>query len=92
MGVGPEGSENALARVSLVNFHGHVILDKFVKPQEKVVDFRTAVSGVRPSDLQLENGFFIFISFHFFFFFFNFLWFELKCSPSISMHLHLLIH
>lgn len=77
VGVGPEGSENALARVSIVNFHGTVahqtkskvaycvcvcvcagntVLDTFVRPQERVVDFRTAVSGVRPSDILPVNG------------------------------------
>ena len=43
-----------LARVSVVNSHGHVVYDSFVAPQEKVVDYRTSVSGVRPADLR--NG------------------------------------
>lgn len=51
VGVGPGGRGSALARVSLVNWHGHVILDKFVRPQERVTDYRTWVSGVRPRDL-----------------------------------------
>ncbi|CAN7995772.1 unnamed protein product [Ixodes hexagonus] len=54
VGVGPEGRDSVLARVSLVNSMGHCIYDKFVKTLEEVVDYRTAVSGVRPSDL--ENG------------------------------------
>lgn len=52
VGVGPDGVEHALARVSMVNWHGQVILDTFVRPSERVTDFRTAVSGVRPSDLR----------------------------------------
>jgi RNA exonuclease 4 len=52
VGVGPEGSESILARVSIVNWHGAVLLDTFVQPKEKVTDYRTWVSGVRPSDLQ----------------------------------------
>lgn len=52
VGVGPLGSESILARVSLTNFYGHVILDTFVKPQEKVTDYRTWVSGVRPQNLK----------------------------------------
>lgn len=46
VGVGPEGTESALARVSFVNFYGHVIYDRFVRPREKVTDWRTWVSGV----------------------------------------------
>ncbi|KAI8084661.1 ribonuclease H-like domain-containing protein [Halteromyces radiatus] len=54
VGVGPEGKESALARVSLVNYNGAVLLDIFVKPQEKVTDYRTAVSGITPE--LLKNG------------------------------------
>ncbi|KAJ3350251.1 3'-5' exonuclease [Entophlyctis luteolus] len=46
VGVGPDGIESALARVSIVNFHGHVILDTFVIPRERVTDYRTHVSGI----------------------------------------------
>lgn len=52
VGVGPQGIQSELARVSIVNFHGHVIYDKFVKPREKVTDWRTFVSGIRPSDMH----------------------------------------
>nr|XP_050027293.1 RNA exonuclease 4-like [Dermacentor andersoni] len=57
VGVGHEGKDSVLARVSLVNVMGHVIYDKFVKPTEEVVDYRTAVSGVRPSDLEKAEDF-----------------------------------
>ncbi|WFD21066.1 3'-5' exonuclease [Malassezia caprae] len=52
VGVGPRGSRSALARVSIVNWHGHVVLDRFVKPKELVTDYRTWVSGVRARDLR----------------------------------------
>lgn len=52
VGVGLEGKESALARVSLVNYFGHVILDEFVKPQEKVTDWRTWVSGIKPEHMK----------------------------------------
>ncbi|CAO3608185.1 unnamed protein product [Cunninghamella echinulata] len=52
VGVGPDGIESALARASLVNYHGAVLLDVFVKPQEKVTDYRTAVSGITPALLK----------------------------------------
>jgi RNA exonuclease 4 len=51
VGVGPNGAASVLARVSIVNYDGAVLLDKFVKPVEVVTDYRTFVSGVRKSDL-----------------------------------------
>jgi RNA exonuclease 4 len=51
VGVGLNGSESSLARVSLVNYHGAVILDEFVKQRERVTDYRTFVSGIRAEDL-----------------------------------------
>uniref|UniRef100_V5GJC4 RNA exonuclease 4 n=2 Tax=Kalmanozyma brasiliensis (strain GHG001) TaxID=1365824 RepID=V5GJC4_KALBG len=57
VGVGVNGSESVLARVSIVNFHGATILDRFVRPQEKVTDYRTWVSGVRPKDLKNAPSF-----------------------------------
>ena len=52
VGVGRDGQDSILARVSIVNHFGHVLYDKFVAPREKVTDYRTAVSGVRPEDLE----------------------------------------
>ena len=52
VGVGINGEEHMLARVSIVNTHGHVIYDKYVAPQEKVIDYRTAVSGIRPENIK----------------------------------------
>ncbi|BGO99142.1 3'-5' exonuclease [Rhodotorula toruloides] len=57
VGVGPEGVESTLARVSIVNYHGCVILDRFVRPREKVTDYRTWVSGVREEDLRNAPSF-----------------------------------
>lgn len=51
VGVGRDGSDSILARVSIVNHFGNEIYDTFVKPREHVTDYRTAVSGVRPNDL-----------------------------------------
>ncbi|KDQ12015.1 hypothetical protein BOTBODRAFT_162195 [Botryobasidium botryosum FD-172 SS1] len=46
-----ENGESSLARVSLVNFHGAIILDCFVRQKERVTDYRTFVSGIREDDL-----------------------------------------
>jgi hypothetical protein len=51
VGVGPFGLESVLARVTVVNFVGDVVLDEFVLPQEPVTDWRTPVSGVRKEDM-----------------------------------------
>ena len=45
-----------LARVSIVNYHGHVLLDKYVIPEGNVTHYRTWVSGVTPQHLMPENG------------------------------------
>ncbi|RWS07847.1 RNA exonuclease 4-like protein [Dinothrombium tinctorium] len=52
VGVGKGGQQSILARVSIVNHFGHCLYDKFVKPTEKVTDYRTKVSGIRPRDIQ----------------------------------------
>lgn len=52
VGVGPDGEDSILARVSIVNQFGKCIYDKYVKPTEKVTDYRTAVSGIRPEDIK----------------------------------------
>lgn len=54
VGVGYNGKDSILARVSIVNQFGHCVYDKYVKVTEKVTDYRTKVSGIRPQDL--ENG------------------------------------
>uniref|UniRef100_A0A8C6WU36 RNA exonuclease 4 n=1 Tax=Neogobius melanostomus TaxID=47308 RepID=A0A8C6WU36_9GOBI len=52
VGVGYDGEDSILARVSLVNLFGKCIYDKYVKPTEKVTDYRTHVSGIRPEDIR----------------------------------------
>lgn len=56
VGVGPDGIDSALARVSIVNFNGAVLLDCYVKPQEKVTDYRTHVSGIEPHHLTSDEA------------------------------------
>ena len=51
VGIGIEGAESSLARVSLVNYYGAVQLDEFVQQRERVVDYRTQWSGVRKTDM-----------------------------------------
>jgi RNA exonuclease 4 len=55
VGIGPDGTKSALARVSIVNWDGAVVLDTFVRVPERVTDFRTKVSGVRAKDIAIKN-------------------------------------
>ncbi|KAI4093993.1 MAG: hypothetical protein LQ348_005664 [Seirophora lacunosa] len=58
VGVGPTpDSESVIARVSLVNYHGHQLYDSFVQPKETVTDYRTWVSGITPQLLQKARTF-----------------------------------
>ena len=56
VGVGPDGIDSALARVSIVNYNGAVLLDCHVKPQEKVTDYRTHVSGIEAHHLESDEA------------------------------------
>ncbi|CAL2032170.1 hypothetical protein CAEBREN_30301 [Caenorhabditis brenneri] len=51
VGAGMGGTTDILARISVVNEFGKIVYDKMVKPSEKITDFRTAVSGIRPENL-----------------------------------------
>ncbi|PXF46905.1 RNA exonuclease 4 [Gracilariopsis chorda] len=55
VGVGPDGKQNALARVSVVNYSGDVLYDKFVKVKERVTDYRTQWSGVKAEDVSPDS-------------------------------------
>lgn len=56
VGVGSDGRKSALARASAVDWTGRVLLDVFVRVPERVTDFRTRVSGVRPGDIKATNA------------------------------------
>ncbi|KAI0380407.1 ribonuclease H-like domain-containing protein [Hypomontagnella monticulosa] len=57
VGVGLEGRESALARVSVVDFHGRQVYDSFVSPRERVTDWRTAITGITPRVLATARPF-----------------------------------
>lgn len=56
VGVGPGGKRSMLARVALVDGMGNTLYDKYVRPMEKVTDYRTEVSGIKPGHIRKENG------------------------------------
>ena len=43
---------DGLARASIVNYNGHVLYDKFIKPEGIITDYRTWVSGVTPASMK----------------------------------------
>jgi len=51
VGGGVGGQLSLLARVSIVNASGDVVYDTFVTPTERITDYRTQWSGIRPKDL-----------------------------------------
>ncbi|KAL7675374.1 hypothetical protein ACOME3_001634 [Neoechinorhynchus agilis] len=53
--VGVGGNDSALARVSIVNEHDDVLLDKYVIPREKITDYRFEFSGIT-KDLIKVHG------------------------------------
>lgn len=57
VGVGEGGYDDSLARVSVVDFHGRQVYDSFVKQRERVVDWRTHVSGVGPKHMARARTF-----------------------------------
>ncbi|ERN14017.1 hypothetical protein AMTR_s00021p00194710 [Amborella trichopoda] len=57
VGVSSQGTKSALGRVTLVNAWGNVIYDEYVRPIERVVDFRSEISGIRPHNLRKAKDF-----------------------------------
>ncbi|MQL90496.1 hypothetical protein Taro_023095 [Colocasia esculenta] len=57
VGVGSQGNKSALGRITLVNAWGNVVYDEYVRPLERVVDFRTRISGIRPINLRKAKDF-----------------------------------
>lgn len=61
VGVGAKGKYSVLARVSIVNYYGEVLLDRFVKSRREITDYRTQFSGITPELLINGNYFIIFV-------------------------------
>ena len=57
VGVGAGGSKSALARATLVNSFGNVVYDEYVRPMERIVDYRTHISGIRPKHMNKAKDF-----------------------------------
>ena len=51
VGVGQGGGTSALARATVLAQDGRILLDRHVRPQQEITDYRTDKSGIRPGDL-----------------------------------------
>ena len=51
VGGGEGGLNDIVARVTIVNHDGILLLDRYVKPGETVTNYRTATTGITASDL-----------------------------------------
>ncbi|XP_006178616.2 interferon-stimulated gene 20 kDa protein [Camelus ferus] len=51
VGLGPF-QESGLARCSLVDIHGTVLYDKFIRPEGEITDYRTPVSGITAQSME----------------------------------------
>ncbi|KIM48281.1 hypothetical protein M413DRAFT_16251 [Hebeloma cylindrosporum] len=56
VGVGPGGTTNLLAKVSIVNYRGDSVYDSFVIPTTTVTDYRTATTGITAAHLTSANS------------------------------------
>lgn len=52
VGIGERSEDHALARVSIVNYHGVVLLDTFVRPAHQVTDYRAEITGIGAHHLR----------------------------------------
>ncbi|KAF2432652.1 hypothetical protein EJ08DRAFT_126076 [Tothia fuscella] len=58
VGFGPTPDDDSqLARVSIVDYHGHQLYDSFVLPQVPVTDYRTHITGITPQILKTGRPF-----------------------------------
>ena len=55
VGSGLKGEDSQLARVSIVNVHGHTVYDEIVLPQEKITDYRSHITGLN-ENIILKKG------------------------------------
>lgn len=52
VGVGANGKISALARVTMIDWWGDILMDEYVKQDQEVTDYRTSVSGITPDILK----------------------------------------
>lgn len=56
VGIGPDGLNSAVGRVTIVNWENQIVLDTYVKVPAPVTDYRTHISGITKEMLQPRPG------------------------------------
>lgn len=56
VGVGENGIQSAVARVTLVDWDGRILIDRYVKPDREITDYRTYVSGITANDFLHDDA------------------------------------
>ena len=56
VGIGPEGRDSALARVSIVNWENGIVFHSYVKVEAPVTDYRSFVSGIQPEQIEADSA------------------------------------
>ncbi|KAK2842628.1 hypothetical protein Q5P01_012828 [Channa striata] len=57
VGTGPGGCCSELARCSILDYHGNILYDKYIRPCHPVTDYRTRWSGIRRHHLYNATPF-----------------------------------
>lgn len=57
VGTGPGGRCSELARCSILDYHGNILYDKYIRPCQPVTDYRTRWSGIRRHHLHNATPF-----------------------------------
>eukprot|EP00927_Polykrikos_kofoidii_P086012 TRINITY_DN9512_c0_g1_i3.p1 TRINITY_DN9512_c0_g1~~TRINITY_DN9512_c0_g1_i3.p1 ORF type:complete len:416 (+),score=78.43 TRINITY_DN9512_c0_g1_i3:41-1249(+) len=52
VGTGPAGSDSRLARVSIVDHEGRVLIDRYVRPSVRITDYRSKITGITAATLE----------------------------------------
>lgn len=55
VGVGRSGKVLKLARVSLVNFHGDIVVDMYVRPNEQVTKYYPELNGITVDHMRIAE-------------------------------------
>jgi len=56
VGVGPDGLNSALARLTIINWDNELVLDTYVKVRDEVTDYRTFISGIKQEHIESDSA------------------------------------
>lgn len=56
VGVGEEGRESALARLTVINWDNEIVFHTYVKVEKPVTDYRHIISGILPEQIEANSA------------------------------------